>query len=783
MQQRTQVVSALAGAALLASVGLLVPGFRTPLAVVATAAGAVLVLAGVLIHRPLKSMQWLLMAAMLTGLLGMQVATVVVGPESSWALALLTAARAAGFACIPLVLLSRETGEDRPRMTAELPIAGAGAALLAVQVALMIAAHRDPAPPWWELLVPAFDVFALVMLLHVFLSRRGLERSAVLGMAGGVTFLLTDLLVAVAGQDTAHPGDSVLSLTAAGSLLIGLSAMQSDMHHFGGVSPGRPVHSASARLLAALPAFATAPALWVLGLAGLLPPSGEILVVPAGYLLAGAGLAVALVALRRAERTSERDPLTDLVNRRGLLPAVEELRQRMPEGGLEVCLVDLDDFKQINDSRGHEVGDQLLVEVGHRLRAAVGDRGVVSRTGGDEFLVVVASSGDGWGAGDVVLTALDPPFECAGVPTLVTASVGVVTLPPGASPSMVLADADVAMYAAKQAGKGRALTYRPELRDRVLGDFGMQRELRALLDGADPDEVGRMIVLYQPIVALAPLRVSGAEALVRWEHPHQGMLLPAVFLDLVEAAGLGARLDEHVMTEAARQLAAWDAEGLPRLELNLNLGIGSMRRPNLGRVVATLVERYGLTPDRFHLEITEHDELPVEGPTASTFAALAAGGFQISLDDFGVGYTSLTYLRRFPVSIVKLDKSLTSLIEDSGDVPLMQGIAALCQALDVKLLAEGVENPEQVPVLRELGVQFAQGFHFARPLTATQFADLVLRAERGEDVAAELGVPILRPGLRELPAPRTRGEEDDTPRAREALSRAVTLGREPAEGS
>ncbi|GAB7190777.1 hypothetical protein NUM3379_14840 [Kineococcus sp. NUM-3379] len=814
-----QVLGALGGCAVLATLALLLPGLRSPLNLLCGAAGVVLVVAGLLRHRPERSRPWVLLAVVLSCALASNVLTALAGAHTAAAVAFTTAAQLAAMALVPIVIMTPVPDGNWRRVSADTLIAAAGAGLLAVQVALMLHAFHEPGLPWGLLVAPAFDVYALAMVVHVFCSRRSLESSAVLGLSGAVTFLLYDLAVTVGGHRLALPGDPVQALSAAGALLFGLAALAPDMHHLGGTPPGQRVRSASARLLAALPAFATAPALWALGLLGFLPSVSEVLVVPAGYVLAGAGLAMALVSLRRAERTAELDPLTNLVNRRGLLPAVEELRRRLGGEPLHLCIVDLDDFKQVNDSRGHEVGDRLLVEVGARLRSAVGARGVVSRTGGDEFLVVVAEASGGWGAGDLVLSALDPPFDCAGVPTSVTASVGVVVLPAGTPPARVLADADVAMYAAKQAGKGRALTYRPELRSRVLGDFERQRELRALLDGADPEEVGRLVVLYQPIVGLEPLRVTGAEALVRWEHPRLGLLGPDSFLALAEGAGLGARLDEQVMQQAAGRLAGWDAEGMPRLSLNLNLGIGSMRRPNLHRTVAGLVERHGLTPDRFHLEITEHDELPVEPGSTSAFEALAAGGFQISLDDFGVGYTSLTYLRRFPVSVVKLDRSLTSLTGEAGRVPLMEGIAALCRALDVALLAEGVEDEAQIPALRALGVQYAQGFHFAQPLTAEEFADLVRRAERGESPVARAALPAAVPSpavpslvpsatvpspvlprllprvvplpagapvpcaLAAVPPQRHEREQGDTTRGPEHPAPVATLGAEPVDGS
>ncbi|GAA4980406.1 bifunctional diguanylate cyclase/phosphodiesterase [Kineococcus glutinatus] len=736
MRRGTRTTGALAVAAGLALLGLLVPDLRTPLGLVCVSSGLVLVLAGMRLHRPRHRLPWALVALSLGMLLGVDVITAATGRETAVAGDLVLAVEALSGGLVIAVLFTQLRG-DSHLGRADAFLAAAGAALLAVQVVLVLEQAAPDAPmPWVALAVPAFDIWALAMIVHLALVRRGMERSTTLALAGSASYLLCDLLAMVSGQRVALPGQPMQVLTAAGALLLGLAALQPDMGLFAVRAPGRRLRSASARLLAAAPAYVTAPLLWALGLAGVLPSIGESLVVPAGYLLGGAGLTTALLSLRHAEHLAERDPLTELLNRRGLDGAVDELRRRLAGEPLQLCVVDLDDFKHVNDVGGHRAGDELLVEVGARLTAAVGPRGVVARTGGDEFLVVVADAADGWGAGDLVLAALDPPFDCLGVPTAISASVGVVGLPHGACPDDLLLDADVAMYAAKQAGKGRALTYRPELRERVLGDFELRRELRLLLEGGDPEQVGRLVVLYQPIVALEGTRVVGAEALVRWKHPRWGVVSPDAFLPAVEAAGLGARLDEQVAAQAVEQLAAWDAAGLPRVDVHLNLGIGSMRRPNLHRAVGALVERHGLSPDRVHLEITEHDELPADAASTSVFEALAAAGFPISLDDFGVGYTSLTYLRRFPISVVKLDKSLTELVEGSAEVPLLQGISALCRALGVTLLAEGVASGAQVPPLRELGVTYAQGFHFARPLAAEAFAALVAQAAGGCAVSA-----------------------------------------------
>jgi diguanylate cyclase (GGDEF)-like protein len=440
------------------------------------------------------------------------------------------------------------------------------------------------------------------------------------------------------------------------------------------------------------------------------------------------------------------------VNRRGLPEATTALRQRLRGEEVHLCLVDLDDFKQINDTRGHAVGDALLVEVSDRLRRAVGPHGVVSRTGGDEFIVVCWTSPDGEGPADLVLTALDAPFEFDGLPYQVSASIGIAPLPPGVALEVALVDADIAMYAAKQAGKGRAQVYRPELRQRVLGGLVVQQELRRLLlHAGTPEDVGELVVLHQPIVEIgeaSAVRIVGVEALVRWHHPRAGILGPDEFLHHAETAGLGARLDEHVATRAVRDLARWDALGVPELHLAVNLGVGSLHRHGLSRWISRLAAEHGVRPDRVHLEITEHEELPDDPRIAESLREVVDAGFRLDLDDFGIGYTSLSYLRRFPVSTVKLDRSLTTLVT-SGDTSLLEGIAALCRALDLRILAEGVERAEQLRPLLGLGVHRAQGHWFGAAMPADDVPAFVARLAGHADEAEDDGALVRaapRPG-------------------------------------
>jgi len=390
-----------------------------------------------------------------------------------------------------------------------------------------------------------------------------------------------------------------------------------------------------------------------------------------------------------------------------------------------ICLLDVDDFKHVNDTFGHAAGDQLLVEVSTRLTAAVGPTGTVARSGGDEFILLLSPSCP---HPDELLPAVfGRPFDVgsaqAPYPRRLRASAGWTTVQLDSRLPHVLADADIALYAAKATGKDAVVAFEPRLRADVLGRLTLVEDLRQLLDGTG---AGELAVRYQPLVSLSDGRVLGCEALVRWQHPERGLVLPDTFLGLAEEHDLAARIDALVLTEALTQLAHWDAEGLPRLFVSVNLGRSSMLDPALADVVRAALTRTGTTPDRLHLEITEHAELPVAAG-AETLRSLADDGVRVSLDDFGIGYTSLDYLRRYPVSTLKLDRSITEPLQRESSSALLAGVVLLAGSLGIEVLAEGIETPAQQQRLTALGATVGQGYLLARPLPAEEFSAFVHR--------------------------------------------------------
>jgi diguanylate cyclase (GGDEF)-like protein len=441
--------------------------------------------------------------------------------------------------------------------------------------------------------------------------------------------------------------------------------------------------------------------------------------------------------LLREKRASEErlqhevthDGLTGLANR-------ALFRDRLAEalGGradVTVLLIDLDDFKTVNDSLGHAVGDRLLVSVAEALRTEVGERGLPARLGGDEFAVLLT---DGITIGECVarhlLDTLSRPI--GGDRLLVQASIGIATASHATTLDAVLRHADVAMYAAKQRGKAGYVRYVPGMEEPVLAHIQLGGELRRALDE------GEFLVHYQPVMGLVDGRVIGVEALVRWMHPTRGMVSPAEFIPAAERTGLIVPLGRWVLRETCRQMAAWLTEFGPDAlqKAGPNVSARQLHDPDfVSDVVAALADS-GLSCDRLVLELTESEVL--RGRQVSrTLHELDGMGIKLALDDFGTGESSLSLLRSFPAAIVKLDKSFVDGIEVDEGGPaardarqaVARAVIQLAGALRLDTVAEGIENAEQAARLRELGYTLGQGYHLARPMPAEDMTKL-LAAQR-----------------------------------------------------
>ena len=453
-------------------------------------------------------------------------------------------------------------------------------------------------------------------------------------------------------------------------------------------------------------------------------------------------------------RMAYSDPLTGLGNR-ALLAAEVARAQRMARGGgrLSLLLLDLDGFKAVNDSLGHEAGDRLLVRLARRLAATVGPDDVVARLGGDEFAVLVedAAPGAGLRTAHRLLDSLGAPVEFSGRTVRVTVSIGVVEQV-GGDAGDVLRDADVAMYAAKSAGKACVRQFEPAMRRAVVAKAELEADLRHAL------ERGELRLHFQPVVDLDSRDVRGAEALVRWQHPRRGLLPPAAFVPLAEEIGLVGELDGWVLEEACRTAAGWQALR-PGVTVSVNVTADRFASTDLVGAVADALADAGLPPHCLTLELTETALVADAEATIGRLTALAALGVQVAIDDFGTGYSSLAYLHRLPASILKIDKSFVEgLGTNAESTALVRVILGLADTFGLGTVAEGVESESQRALLRALGCTTAQGYLFSRPVPADELAALLagpprgvgaarLRTEDDELTAAEVPEPAPEPPL------------------------------------
>jgi diguanylate cyclase (GGDEF)-like protein len=423
---------------------------------------------------------------------------------------------------------------------------------------------------------------------------------------------------------------------------------------------------------------------------------------------------------------AQHDALTGLPNR---ILFVERVEQAMRAGGDQAVLfVDLDDFKRVNDSLGHAAGDELLVAVARRLRASLRDTDTAARLGGDEFAVLVHDGGVELASkvASRIIAALREPVEVSGTRMPVQASVGIATALQQRDTDALLRNADVAMYAAKEGGKGRFAVFEPAMHDRLRDRVGLEADLRRAL------ERGELVLAYQPLVSLADGGVVGAEALVRWQHPTRGLLSPAAFLPVAEESGLILPLGRWVLREACRQVGQWTSgHGGRRLPISVNLSAHQLHHPGLVDEVVGALADTGLDPGALVLEVTESAVLRDHEVVAARLGALRARGVRIALDDFGTGYSSLSHLLYLPVDQLKIDRSFVR-----ADDAIVAAILQLGQRLGLEVVAEGVETQAQAERLLALGCQLVQGYHFGRPQPAADFAGLLEGAAPASPVGA-----------------------------------------------
>jgi len=437
-----------------------------------------------------------------------------------------------------------------------------------------------------------------------------------------------------------------------------------------------------------------------------------------------------VTARRRAEERLQRqalhDALTGLPNRLLLRDRLQHALSRVTRRGAPPALLvlDLDGFKGVNDSAGHDVGDRVLLTIADRLGRCLRPQDTLARLGGDEFAVLLEETGEGEAvdvAGRLVAAASEP-VDVDRVSFCIGASVG-VTAPRAAEVQAGLVDdgdllrnADLAMYAAKAAGKGRVEVYAAQMHESLLARVTLERDLRAALDR---DELR---LHYQPVVALGSGDTTGVEALIRWQSPTRGLVMPGDFISVAETSGLVVPLGAWVLRTACEQAAAWRRSGDPALadlHVAVNVSVVQLNTPDLAQTVRQALDDSGLPPDRLVLEITESAFSDIES-TLPRLHALRALGVQMAIDDFGTGYSSLTRLQMFPVDTVKIDRSFVSTITSERTAPLVTATLALARAFGMSTVAEGVEDQVQEEYLREHGCDLAQGYLFSRPVPAAE---------------------------------------------------------------
>jgi diguanylate cyclase (GGDEF)-like protein/PAS domain S-box-containing protein len=437
-----------------------------------------------------------------------------------------------------------------------------------------------------------------------------------------------------------------------------------------------------------------------------------------GYRGTATDITAEIEAGRRAEYLAMHDPLTGLPNRVLLLERLEQaiasVSRRRDMAAL--LLLDLDRFKDINDTLGHPAGDLLLQQAAARLNASVREVDTVARIGGDEFSIVLSGIKDAADAQLLsrrLLETFQTPFDLAGHEVLVTVSVGIVLIPTdGSIPDKLLKHADIALYRAKEEGRNASRFFEPEMDARLQRRKALERELRLALTR---DELA---LYYQPKVSLRNDEVAGTEALVRWQHPERGLVPPGEFIGVAEETGLILQLGEWVLRTACRQAAAW-----PDIEVSVNISPAQFRQPELVQIVQSALQESGLEPHRLELEVTESVLIQQPEAAAKLLDDLKALGVHVTMDDFGTGYSSLSYLQRFHFDKIKIDRSFIWAIgKEPTAKAIVRAVINLADSLGMVTCAEGVETDEQLSALRREGCSEVQGYLFGKPMPAAEFA-------------------------------------------------------------
>jgi len=431
------------------------------------------------------------------------------------------------------------------------------------------------------------------------------------------------------------------------------------------------------------------------------------------------------------------DALTGLPNRVLLDDRLAQAIAHSQRNGnlFALLMVDLDRFKLINDSLGHRAGDELLQETARRLTGVARAIDTIARSGGDEFVVImhpIDAREDAELLAQRVIEALKPTMRIAGVDIHTSPSIGIAFYPAdGTTTETLIARADAAMYSAKQRGRNNAQCFAPGM------DTQSQDKVRLESDLHEAIALKQFELDYQPKVDVKSGAVHSVEALIRWRHPQRGLISPKEFIPLAEDSGLIGPIGEWVVREACRQAKAWQRKGLPQVRVAVNLSASQFRQKNLLATIRQALLDADLDPSYLEVELTESAVMTNPEESVSILEQLSKMGVLVSVDDFGTGYSSMSYLRRFPIDKLKIDRGFISeIMTRPDDASIVRAIVSLAHSLRLKVVAEGVETPDQLDFLKTLGCDQYQGFHFSTPVSAADFEEL-LRQQRDDEPAGE----------------------------------------------
>jgi len=444
-------------------------------------------------------------------------------------------------------------------------------------------------------------------------------------------------------------------------------------------------------------------------------------------------------AQQRLTYLAQYDALTDLPNRRCLSETLDRAihAAAAQARGIGVMFIDLDHFKKVNDMLGHGVGDQLLQLAARRLQASARPGDVVARLGGDEFALILPDAVEDHDIATLsatIIDALAAPFLLHGQHLFVSASIGIACYPDdGADAEALLKNADTAMYAAKNRGRGNFQFFSAAMHDVMAQRIKLEAELHLALERRE------FLLHYQPKLDLASGKTSGFEALLRWQHPQRGLVPPLEFIAILEDTGLIIPVGEWVVQEVCRQLGQWRTEGFPIVPVAINLSARQLEQGDLAGTIERIVSASGIAPALLEFELTESMLMVNPDAAVETLGRIKAMGMRLSIDDFGTGYSSLAYLKRFPLDALKIDRTFVrDLPHDSDDAAITRAVITLAHSLNLKVVAEGVENSAQLGELKRFGCDEIQGYHVDRPLAADKCF-----ARGSDDVAREAPAWVL----------------------------------------